>query len=190
LGDLKVHVGNNAGVWKGMIGQYGDGINNISNSGKLLPLSFNKTPKALCIKKLYSKQKLHRLHTWCRESSGQRSLIDSCIASGDLFQLVLNFRVKRDAELSINRHLVIYNVSLEIPTWRIRTCRASRSLSEVGAEALVDLDVVCRQRIVLASRDPTMHIASRWPVAVVQTSSRFLGCSGMSAGTTRMRQMT
>ena len=39
-------------------------------------------------------------YTWYRDSLGQRSLIDFCIVSADLFSTVSDVRVKRGAELS------------------------------------------------------------------------------------------
>ena len=46
-------------------------------------------------------------YTWYRDSLGQRSLIDFCIVSADLFSTVSDVRVKRGAELSNDHHLVV-----------------------------------------------------------------------------------
>jgi len=43
--------------------------------------------------------------TWYIVSLGQRSLIDFCVASTDLFQSVLNIRVKCGTELPTDRRL-------------------------------------------------------------------------------------
>ena len=47
-------------------------------------------------------------YAWYRPSMDQKSLIDFCIVSSDLFSDVLDVRVKRGAELSTYRHLVVY----------------------------------------------------------------------------------
>ena len=46
-------------------------------------------------------------YSWYRDSLGQRSLIDFCIVSADLFSTVSDVRVKRGAELSTNHNLVV-----------------------------------------------------------------------------------
>ena len=39
---------------------------------------------------------------------GQRSIIDFCVVSADLFSSVIDFCIKRGAELSTNHHLVFW----------------------------------------------------------------------------------
>ena len=51
-------------------------------------------------------------YTWYRPSLGQKSLIDFCIVSADLFSDVLDVRVKRGAELSTDHHLVVCSLRL------------------------------------------------------------------------------
>ena len=54
-------------------------------------------------------------HTWHRPSMDQKSLIDFCIISSDLFSDVLDVRVKRGAELSTDQHLVVRSLRLSKP---------------------------------------------------------------------------
>ena len=52
----------------------------------------------------FQRKRIHK-ETWYRDSLGQRSLIDFCIVSADLFSTVSDVRVKRGAELSTDHHL-------------------------------------------------------------------------------------
>jgi len=88
--DFNVHVGNEAGVWKGLRGQRGDADFN-DNGRFLLQLCCTI---ALCIMDTFFQHiDLHK-YAWCRDSLGQQPLIDSCVVSGDLFQSLLNARFK------------------------------------------------------------------------------------------------
>jgi len=51
----------------------------------------------------------------CKDSLGQRSHIDLCIVSADLFQSVLDISVKTCAVASTDYHVVVYNFRLENP---------------------------------------------------------------------------
>ena len=75
-----------------------------------------------------------------RDSLGQRSVIDSCIVAAEVFCSVLDVRVKRSAELSINHHLVVCNLHLEKPTGSTQTCRARRPY-QIKCQALADKNV-------------------------------------------------
>ena len=46
-------------------------------------------------------------YTCCRDSVGQRSIIDFCFVSADLFFSVVDVRIKRAAKLSSDHHLII-----------------------------------------------------------------------------------
>jgi len=53
-------------------------------------------------------------YTWCRDSLGQRSLIDFCILSLDLLQSVLDVRVKKGGKLVTDHHLIVCKLCLKI----------------------------------------------------------------------------
>ena len=102
-GDFNAHVGIDNATWKGFIGQHGDP--DINKNGKCL-LQFCATI-GLCIMNTFFQHKRIHKYTWYRDSLGQRSLIDFCIVSADLFSTVSDVRVKRGAELSTDHHLVV-----------------------------------------------------------------------------------
>ena len=54
----------------------------------------------------FQHREVHK-YTWYRPNMDQKSLIDFCIVSSDLFSDVLDVRVKRGAELSTDHHLVV-----------------------------------------------------------------------------------
>ena len=99
---------------EGVVGWHGDGDLN-DNRIIQLQLCCNNT---LCIMNTFFEHRDVHKYTWCRDSFGQRSLIDSCTVSADLFRSVLDVRVKRGAglELLTDPHLVC-NWYLEILTW-------------------------------------------------------------------------
>jgi len=66
---------------------------------------------------------LHK-YTWCRDSLGQRSLIDFCTVTADFFRSVLGILVKRGAELSMDHHLVVCKLRLEKQARSSQTCRS------------------------------------------------------------------
>ena len=61
----------------------------------------------LCIINTFFWHKRIHKYTWCRNSVEQRSIIDFCIDSADLFSSVVNVRVKTGAERSTDHLLVI-----------------------------------------------------------------------------------
>ena len=103
LGDFNAHVGIDNATWKGVIGQHGDP--DINKNGRCL-LQFCAT-NGLCIMNTFFQHKRNNKYTWYRDSLGQRSLIDFCIVSADLFSTESDVRVKRGAELSTDHHLVV-----------------------------------------------------------------------------------
>ena len=102
LGDFNAHVGIDNATWKGVIGQHGDFDSN--KNGKCL-LQFCAT-NGLCIMNTFFQHKRILKYTWYRDSLGQRSLIDFCVVSADLFSTVSDVRIKRGAEMSTDHHLV------------------------------------------------------------------------------------
>jgi len=93
-----------------MVGVISRGEDTDVNGRLLLQLCCNN---ALCITNTSFQHKDMHKHTWCRDSLGQWSLFDLFIVAGDLFRSVLNVRVKRGAELSTDRHLLVSNLRLE-----------------------------------------------------------------------------
>ena len=70
----------------------------------------------------------------------QKSLIDFCIVSSDLFSDVQNVRVKRGAELSTDHHLVVCSLRLSKPCLNRRSSRSSVT-NRIKWEALEDKEV-------------------------------------------------
>ena len=75
-----------------------------------------------------------------RPSMDQKSLIDFCIVSSDLFSDVLDVRVKRGAELSTDHHLVVCSLRLSKPRPNKRSNRSS-VIYRIKWEALEDKEV-------------------------------------------------
>jgi len=101
-----------------VIGRHGDA--DVNDNGRLLlQLCCNNT---LFIMNtfFFERRDVHK-YIWCRDSLGQRSPIDFCIVSADLFRSVLEIRVKRCARLSTDRHLLACNC-----VWK--NCRASTNV--------------------------------------------------------------
>ena len=65
----------------------------------------------------------------------QKSTIDFCIVSSDLFSDVLDVRVKRGAELSTDHHLVVCSLQLSKP-WPNRKSSRSSVIYWVKWEAM------------------------------------------------------
>ena len=79
-------------------------------------------------------------YTWYRPSMDQKPLIDFCIVSSDLFSDVLDFRVKRGAELSTDHHLVICSLRLS-KRWPNKRSNRSSVTYRIKWEALEDKEV-------------------------------------------------
>ena len=79
-------------------------------------------------------------YTWYRPSMGQKSLIDFCIVSTDLFSNVLDVRVKRGAELSTDHHLVVCSLRFLKPRSNKKSM-SSRVTYRIKWETLEDKEV-------------------------------------------------
>ena len=79
-------------------------------------------------------------YSWYRSSMDQKSLIDFCIVSSDLFSDVLDVRVKRGAELSTDHHLVVCSLRLSKP-WPNKRSNRSSVTYRINWEALEDKKV-------------------------------------------------
>jgi len=111
---------------EGVIVRHGDA--DVSANGRpLLQLCCNN---ALCIMNTFFQHRDAYKCTWWRDSLGQRSLIDFCTVSADLFWSVMNVHVKRKetvdrSEPSTDHHLLVRNLHLEKAPGPIQTCRTS-----------------------------------------------------------------
>ena len=79
-------------------------------------------------------------YIWYRPRMDQKSLIDFCIVSSDLFSDVLDVRVKRGAELSTDHHLVVCSLRLSKP-WPNKRFNRSSVTYRIKWEALEDKEV-------------------------------------------------
>jgi len=166
-GDFNAHVGNDAGVWKDVIGRHGDADVN-DNGTFLLQLCCNNT---LCIMSTFCQHIDVRKYTWCRGLLGQRSLIDFYIFSycsnqcwafvsekvqtvdqspPSYLQITFGKRTKYQVWLNVNEKQVLSN--------------------KVGQRCNKDL-CIGLQSIVLASRTPGMRSGCRGRVAAVPSSA-------------------
>ena len=138
MGDFNAHVGTNTDTWKGEIGKHG--VTGLNENGRrrtklhpvyhlsllqlcyLLQLCFSN---GLRIMNTFSQHREVHKYTWYRPNMDQKSLIDFCIVSSDLFSDVLDVRVKRGAELSTDHHLVVCSLRLSKPWPNKRSNRSS-----------------------------------------------------------------
>ena len=79
-------------------------------------------------------------YTWYRESLGQRSLIDFCIVSADLFSTVSDVREERGAELSTDHHLVVCTLKALKPLKNRKTSQLQKNY-RIKWESLADKEV-------------------------------------------------
>ena len=79
-------------------------------------------------------------YTWYRPSMDEKSLIDFCIVSSDLYSDLLDVRVKRGAELSTDHYLVVCFLRISKP-WPNRKSNRSSVTHRIKWEALEDKEV-------------------------------------------------
>ena len=123
-----------------MIGKHG--VTGLNENGRYLSqLCCNN---GLCtINTFFQHREVHKYtlwihkYTWHRLGTEQKSLIDFCIVSSDLFCGVLDARVKRGAELSTDHNLVICSLRLSKP-WPNRKSNRSFVTYRVKREVLGD----------------------------------------------------
>ena len=136
MGDFNAHVGTDTDTWKGVIGKHG--VTGLNENGRyLLPLCCSNGLRIM--NTFFQHREVHK-YTWYRPSMDQKSLIDFCIVSSDLFSDVLDVRVKRGAELSTDHHLVVCSLRLSKP-WPNKRSNRSSVTYRIKWEALEDKEV-------------------------------------------------
>ena len=180
LGDFNAHVGIDNATWKGVIGQHGDP--DINKNGRCL-LQFCAT-NGLCIMNTFFQHKRIRKYTWYRDSVGQRSVIDFCIVSADLFSTVSDVRVKKGAELSTDDHLVVFTLKALKPLKKRKTFQP-RETYRIKWESLADKEVRTAFADNMASKfkelpPSTEDIETEWCLfrTAVITSATGINCCG------------
>ena len=111
MGDFNAHIGMDNETWKGVIGRHG--VPEFNENGRyLLQLCCSN---GLCIMNTFFQHRDVYKYTWYRPSLEQKSLIDFCMISADLFSDVLDVRVKQGAELATDHHLVVRSLRFSKP---------------------------------------------------------------------------
>lgn len=96
LGHFNAHVDNDSVTWRGLIGRNGLPI---LNPGGVQVLDFCASRSLSMTNTMFKHKHVHQC-TWHSDTLGRRSMIDFIIVSFDLQPQVLDYRVKRGAELS------------------------------------------------------------------------------------------
>ena len=136
MGDFNAHVGTDTDTWKGVIGKHR--VTGLNKNGRYL-LQLCCSNGFRIMNTFFQHREAHK-YTWYRPSMDQKSLIDFCIVSSDLFSDVLDVRVKRGAELSTDHHLVVCSLRLSKPWPNKRSNRLSVTY-RIKWEPLEDKDV-------------------------------------------------
>ena len=136
LWDFNVHLGTDSEAWKGMISRRGNPALN-ENGGYLLQLCCSN---GLCIMNTFFQHIDHLKYIQYRPSMAQKSLINFCIALSDLFLEVLDVRLKRVAEWSIDDHFVVCSLQFS-KLWLSKKSHNPSVAYRIKWEALADRDV-------------------------------------------------
>ena len=134
--NFNAHVGTDTDTWKGVIGKHG--VTGLNENGRYL-LQLCCSNGFRIINTFFQHREVHK-YTWYRPSMDQKSLIDFCIVSLDLFSDVLDVRVKRSAELSTDHHQVVCSLRLSKP-WPNKRSNRSFVTYWIKWKALEDKEV-------------------------------------------------
>src|SRR5215471_13234852 len=135
MGDFNAHVGKDADVWRGVIGEQGDV--SFNEQGRLL-LDFCAS-SGLSVMNTYFQHRPDHRYTWSRPGAAatQRSIIDFFVVAENLRRSVMDVRVKRGAELSTDHYLVVCKLRLArwcLPQRKVQRHSATRICWEALAE--------------------------------------------------------
>ena len=136
MGDFNAHVGSDTDTWKGVIRKHG--VTGLNENGRYL-FQLCCSEGLRIMNTFFQHWEIHKF-TWYRPSIDQKSLIDFCIVSSDLFFDVLDVRVKQGAELSTDRHLVVCSLRLSKP-WPNRISNRASVTYRMKWKALEDKQV-------------------------------------------------
>ena len=81
MGDFNAHVGTGTDTWKGMIGKHG--VTGLNENGRYL-LQLCCSNGLRIMNTFFQHREVHK-YTWYRPSMDQKSSIDFCIVSSDMF---------------------------------------------------------------------------------------------------------
>ena len=137
----------------------------------------------------FQHREVHK-YTWYRPSMDQKSLIDFCIVSSDVFSDVLDVRVKRVAELSTDYHLVVCSLLLSKP-WPNKRSNWSSVTYRIKWEALEDKEVRKQFASSISSKfrqlpdvfEPSQNIEKEW----LLFRSAIISSAAESCGRKRLR---
>ena len=136
VGDFNAHVAADTNTWKGVIAKHR--VTGFRENGRhLLQLCCRKGLRIM--NTFFQHREVHK-YMWYRPSMDQKSLIDLCIVSSDLFSDVLDVQVKRGAELSTDHHLVVCSLRLSKP-WPYKKSNWLFVTYRIKWEALEDKEV-------------------------------------------------
>ena len=127
-------------------------------------------------------KKIHK-YTWYIYLVGQRSIIDFCIVSSELFPSVFDVRVKKGAEPSTNHHLcfrILRSLNYPKTRKRFRAQRAYRIKWELVADKKVRHTFVSKAAFLLRELfDYTENVKTEWSLyksTAITSAAASCGC--------------
>ena len=113
MGDFNARVGKNVKVWKGVIGEHGEDVEN--DSGRRL-LGFSAENEMRIMNTHFDHKRIHKI-TWSCPGRGLQSIIDYFLVRSDQRRYVHDVRVIRGAEIESDHYLVLakVNIAKQVP---------------------------------------------------------------------------
>ena len=136
MGDFNAHAGTDTDTWKGVVGKHG--VSGLNENGRYL-LQMCCSNRLRIMNTFFQRREVHK-YLWYRPSRDQKSFLDFCIVSSNLFSDVLDVRVKLDAELSTDHYLVVCSLQLSKP-WPKKTSSRTSMTYQIKWEVLEDKEV-------------------------------------------------